>query len=352
MPAMELESDYLAMETDTAIRATKLTQEQLQLSEMAVIKLGEDWPRLLDAADYWLKHGRHHAFPESPRLDEAVKEYLAWLQGSTLREPTKTSHRIRINIFANGVPNLRVADIGPEVIEGFLEKRNVSAVTRANDRRTISAFFSWCMERKRRWCVVNPCSAVRIEPGEEKPPAILSVAECQKLMQAAELFERGGLVPYLAVCLFGGLRPFGEAPRLSWPQVNLRDNEIRLEGEQTKTGRPRVVAICPALCAWLRAYQGREFCPPNSQGHFRALKEKIGYGTRSEAQPKLKPWPMDVMRHTAISHYFRKTGSYGQTAEQFGNSEAIIKRHYQGRVTSEETERFYAIRPKQKGARQ
>ena len=61
---------------------------------------------------------------------------------------------------------------------------------------------------------------------------------------------------------------------------------------------------------------------------------------------------MDVMRHTAISHYFRKTGSYGQTAEQFGNSEAIIKRHYQGRVTSEETERFYAIRPKQKGARQ
>jgi hypothetical protein len=52
------------------------------------------------------------------------------------------------------------------------------------------------------------------------------------------------------------------------------------------------------------------------------------------------------MRHTAISHYFRKTGSYGLTAEQFGNSEAIIKRHYQGRVSSEDTRKFYALLPK------
>jgi len=53
------------------------------------------------------------------------------------------------------------------------------------------------------------------------------------------------------------------------------------------------------------------------------------------------------MRHTAISHYFRKTGSYGFTAEQFGNSEAIIKNHYQGRVSSEESKAFYQIMPGQ-----
>ena len=55
---------------------------------------------------------------------------------------------------------------------------------------------------------------------------------------------------------------------------------------------------------------------------------------------------MDVLRHTAISHYFRKTGSYGKTAEQFGNSEAIIKRHYQGAVNSKETKAFYRLLPK------
>ena len=63
------------------------------------------------------------------------------------------------------------------------------------------------------------------------------------------------------------------------------------------------------------------------------------------AQPHLRPWVPDVLRHTAISHYFRLTGSYGRTAEQFGNSEGIIKKHYQGRVSSEETKQFYALRP-------
>jgi hypothetical protein len=53
----------------------------------------------------------------------------------------------------------------------------------------------------------------------------------------------------------------------------------------------------------------------------------------------------DVLRHTAISHYFRATGSYGRTAEQFGNSESIIKKHYQSRVSSKDTKRFYALRP-------
>jgi hypothetical protein len=57
------------------------------------------------------------------------------------------------------------------------------------------------------------------------------------------------------------------------------------------------------------------------------------------------------MRHTAISHYFRKTGSSGQAAEQFGNSENIIRKHYQARVSTADTKAFYALRPAKKGAR-
>jgi integrase len=45
--------------------------------------------------------------------------------------------------------------------------------------------------------------------------------------------------------MFGGLRPF-EAARLSWEQVNLVDGEIRLKGQQTKTGKGRIVEIWPS----------------------------------------------------------------------------------------------------------
>jgi hypothetical protein len=51
------------------------------------------------------------------------------------------------------------------------------------------------------------------------------------------------------------------------------------------------------------------------------------------------------MRHTAISHFFRLTGSYGRTAEEFGNSESIIKAHYQGWVTSQDTKHFCSLKP-------
>jgi hypothetical protein len=34
-----------------------------------------------------------------------------------------------------------------------------------------------------------------------------------------------------------------------------------------------------------------------------------------------------------------------KTAEQFGNSESIIKKHYPGRVSRADTKKFYALRP-------
>ena len=40
---------------------------------------------------------------------------------------------------------------------------------------------------------------------------------------------------------------------------------------------------------------------------------------------------------------FRPTGSYGLTCEMAGNSEAIVKQIYQGRVSSADTAKFFAI---------
>jgi integrase len=153
------------------------------------------------------------------------------------------------------------------------------------------------------------------------------------------------MVPYVALCLFGGLRPY-EAARLTWDQVNLADKEIRLRGQQTKTGKGRMVVICPTLKAWLTRYKGQdEVYRPSFDLELRQVRKSIGYGEPTEVSPDLKPWVPDILRHTAISHYFRATGSYGRTAEQFGNSESIIKKHYQSRVSSKDTKRFYALRP-------
>ena len=204
------------------------------------------------------------------------------------------------------------------------------------------------MKGKRHWCINNPCYAVEIEgrtDDDDREPVVLPVDECEKLLRAAAAFDGGKLVPYVVLCLFGGLRPT-EATRLTWEQVNLADGEIRLKGQQTKTGKGRLVEICPTLKAWLRRYKGvDEIYRPVFDLGLRELRASIGYGTPTKELPDLKPWVPDILRHTAISHYFRHTGSYGRTAEQFGNSESIIKKHYQSRVSSRDTKQFYALRP-------
>jgi integrase len=347
---VELEAEFLTRETETNLRATSLTDVQVKLAEMSFNRLADD-ADLPRAVDFWLKQGRRNSVAtESPRLDEAVKQFIAWLDGATdstgngtctLRDFSRRGLRNRVSIFGNSISNLPVDGITPEIIEEFLGKLKVSLVTRDNYKRAVSRFFSWCIERPRRWTASNPCREIRIEKGEKQPPVILTLKQCKDLLRAA---EANGVAPYVALCLFGGLRPF-EATRLTWQAVNLQDKEIRLEGNQTKTGRARVVAICPTLLAWLKTYKDTPFFPSNWRKAFDAVKEAAGFGT-TDGDTKLTPWTPDAMRHTAISYYFRNTGSYGQTAEQFGNSEAIIKAHYQSRVSTADAKKFFALKPK------
>ena len=331
-----LETEYLQGHAETAIQATKLTLDQIRLCEASIVQLGDDWQRILDAVTYWQQHGKQRAVAESPRLDDAVDQYIKWLDTSPFRDATKSHWTIRIKVFKGGVRNIRIADATPEFVEGFLfslvkrEKNPLCPSGVDTYRRAISRFFSWCIEKK--WITTNPARKLtRTRKAETIPPAVLAVKRCKSLLRAA---EPEGLAPYVAVCLFGGLRPF-EASRLTWEAVNLTDREIRLEANQTKTRKARVVSICDTLAAWLKAHKGKPFFPVNWRKKFDAVKKAA----------KITEWPADVMRHTAISHYFRRTGSYGRTAEQFGNSEAIIKSNYQARVASEETKKFYALRP-------
>jgi integrase len=363
---MELNREYLigeAVAPSREARLTTLDDDQLRLAERAFARLvkaeakGED---IIDAVEAWLKSGRKQGTTDAPRLDGAVHEFNAWLDATpALRERTKANLRLRVAIFGNSIPNHRLDAITVEHVEKYLAGRGTSPVSRDNDRRAMTRFFNWCKERPRNWLAHNPASDITVEKGEAGEPEVLTVEDCERLLRAAEAHNGGNLVPYLVVTMFAGLRPF-EASRLDWSQVNLDDGEIRLEASQTKTGKGRVVefndgpqeqkAFNATVTAWLRACKGQEFFPVGWRKQFDKIKVSAGFGTPTADAPDLRPWPADVLRHTAISHYFRLTGSYGRTADQFGNSESVIRTHYKGKVSTADTARFYAIRPTAKPA--
>lgn len=351
----ELEADFQKRRPeDPSVRMTTLSEPQLRLAETAFTQLGKD-ADLLEAVHWWLKGGRQVQRNAAPRLDEAVAAFMEWLTlAESLRPRTKLNLQGRIAMFANGVPNLPVDQFTPEAVERFLAGRRVAPETRINDRKAISRFFGWCAERPRRWVSGNPAAEVPLQRPERPPPAILTVDECAALLRSAQAHKGGKMMPYVTLSLFAGLRPW-EISRLTWAQIFLADGQIRLDGIQTKTGRPRVIDFGDgpreqgpfnrALRTWLSACEGRPIFPPSALKDFAAIRRAAGFGRG------LKPWAPDVMRHTAVSAYVRLVGSYAEAANLFGNSEQIIRTHYFARMTTAAVAEFYALRPAKGGSR-
>jgi integrase len=334
--AAALEIEWLGGEVPAMPKVTRLTHAQLGLAERAFDRLGDDG-NLLAAVEFYIESGRPSATVEVPRLDDALAKFKAWVEStSTLRAHSKRALKLAAKMLSRSLGNPHVNRIDADGIEKALEKMKVSTVSKDVYRRGWSRFFSWCRDRPQRWITHNPVSAVKMEKAEPTVPVILTVDQSRRLMGAAENVGGGRMVHWFALCLFGGLRP-AEAARIAWDQINLDDGEIRLEGPQTKDGRSRVVAICQALRSWLTAYRNTPVA--YSRRIFRDVVQASGLGE----------WKQDVLRHTAASHRLRETGSYARVADEFGNSESMLKKHYAGRVSTKDTKEFYGIRPVREG---
>ena len=204
----ELETEWLKGHAETDIQATKLTPDQLRLCEASIIKLGDDWEKIVDAVTFWQEHGKQRVVVESTRIDEAVDEYLKWLNASDFRKATKRHWKTRMTVFKNSVSNIRVSDVTPDFIQAFLDGRKVGAIGKDTDRRAVSRFFSSGASRKN-GALINPAKKqTRSRKPEAAVPAVLTVKQCKALLRAS---VPEGLAPYVAVCMFGGIRPFEAA---------------------------------------------------------------------------------------------------------------------------------------------
>jgi hypothetical protein len=85
------------------------------------------------------------------------------------------------------------------------------------------------------------------------------------------------------------------------------------------------------LRGWLDKYDG-PILPPNAANDISKIRKQFGIGK-------------DFMRHTFITMHLFVSGSYAATSRQAGNSEGIIKDHYEGLATREESVRFWTIAP-------
>lgn len=147
------------------------------------------------------------------------------------------------------------------------------------------------------------------------------------------------LVPFLAIGAFAGLRHW-EISRLDWAEVELNDHAesfIEVRAAKSKNKVRRLVRVHDNLKAWLLPL--REDSGAVSD-YANITKQLLARGKSSGVA-----WKKNALRHSFISYRVAECADVPRTADEAGNSPAIIKESYLRRVKPELAKEWFAVMP-------
>ncbi|MBT6851846.1 MAG: hypothetical protein HOA16_11705 [Opitutae bacterium] len=227
--------------------------------------------------------------------------------------------------------------------QGFLDDNFTGPKNYENQRGYLSHFFKWGLSKRH----LNADPTIGTTSLAKQNAKARGVAATLSPDQVKELFawleaNRPEMVPSFALMTFAGIRPckqYGEITRLTPDLVNVDQGIITVLPTTSKVKELRKFKMSPNLLAWLRAYPLDRFpITCKTRKSFKKWRGEIG------AKFKLGH---DVLRHSAITYWVRKNKSIFDAAEQFGNSESVIRKHYKdNNRTDDEAESFFEIFPR------
>ena len=292
----------------------------------------------LTLRDVWESYklgGTARATGQKP-LRVVIDELIVAKRAANRRESYTTHLKMFLNGFAKGRDMTPIGAVTTAAVESWIASRGYkkpSAMSTAKVR--ISTLFSFAV--KRRYVASNPCDAIEAVSEDEKAPVILSTHKAARCLVWTAKREPAYLA-WLSLALLAGLRP-EEADKIEWGDIDIERGTVRVDAEDTKVRCRRIVHPLPSAVAWLKSAQAlgaRLPLPKSTRRRFqRRLRDRLW----------LAEWPHDVLRHTAASMWLAQIGDAGKVANELGNSERILKRHYRELVSREDAAKFWAMAP-------
>lgn len=264
-------------------------------------------------------------------LEQAISRLIVAKRLANCRPRYVKGLELYLKQFANGRESQSLASFDVHTVESWLASRNEALTTRASNIGRLSALFSF--GERRGWVVKNPCRQLERVHIDQKPPTILSVDQCERLMRWAQ-FHRPGALAFLSLGLFAGVRP-EETERIDWNAY--KDGKVVIDAAASKVRRRRVVNLHKTANEWVQASKAAPL--PIT----RITRRRILHAAREVLG--LERWPQDVLRHTAASYLVAVHRDAGLVADWLGNSPSILLRHYRQLVSDEDAAAFWAIRP-------
>jgi site-specific recombinase XerC len=302
---------------------------------------------LLDAAILFMREReRRERLAAIPTGDEAINAYLsakrAEEQRGEISRLTLYEIESKMRIVREAFGAVKVTEIDEAAVSAFIRKLPHAARGKANIRTKLSQFLNYC-RREGKWITANPTESikVRVKNGDVK---ILAIPEVRQLLKAAQACELPvSVVPYLAVQLFAGLRPF-EAARLRWERIHFDSGQIEVLGETSKTRETRFAEMEPLLSEWLLPFRLPDgpITGPFFAETLRAVKAAAGF---TFGEDDSRPWPKDVLRHCFGSYWLAVHKDRAHLAELMGTSLQMIKTHYKRAIPQSVAEGFWKLAP-------
>jgi integrase len=247
----------------------------------------------------------------------------------------------QLNEFADTNLATDVCDLTKQHLDLFLEsKSGLSAKSRNHYRATLRMFLGWCARRD--YLPANhrllEADGLRKEDTSGGDVELYTPKELQTLLDNAD----DELAVIIALQAFGGLR-LQEALRLDWKDVWTIPDHIEISSAKAKTRSRRLVEINPTLAAWLKPHSKKKECAVTSKTLDMATWDLIQL-RKSQKVPSRK----NGFRHGFLSAHFAIHQNEGQTAAIAGTSPQMLFKHYRGKMTKAEAEKWFAVKPTSK----
>jgi len=300
---------------------------------------------LREAFDFFVAN-RSKANPINYELGESWDAFYAEKKASSLSVKTLYFYKSIIDRFVEGRESVPLVSINRDVCMAWLKRDGWKERTFNNYLTGLKVFFNWCVDVGR----LDKSPVEKINKIKERnmadfdtPPKILTVEQCQALLDAAMRTDKG-MIPYVALGLFAGLRPEREARMLEW--ADMVNGFIRVKGPHVKSRKRRYVPINDTLAAWLK--MGGDLPVPNKVKRFLDVRLASGIVWKDE-EGKLMGWKTermsDCLRHTFASNFLALYGVEKTIAAMGHVNHDMLFNHYRELVTEADAKRFWAILP-------
>ena len=280
-------------------------------------------------------------------IAEGVEEFIASRQHKTEAKDGKRAqlsegYALHVNSwlreFAGTFTGTAVCDLSKEHLAAYAKRfKGFTPKTRNHRRATVKMFLKWCVRQDylpvSHRLLEADCLATEIADAADAD--FFRPAELQKLLDNAS----ADLQPVLAIAGLAGLRG-EEIMRLDWSDVWRVEGHVEVTARNAKTRQRRLIEICPALVAWLEPFRantaGRDY--PSGVHVFQRQFVELRDGLKIPAR-------RNGLRHAFCSYHFALHANEGLTAQQAGNSPAMIHAHYKGLATKADAEKWFGVMP-------